>query len=188
MATLGADMPFEAAIEPQRLIPADLAFAQAADEVVFRRAIANLGSGDVRGVREGIEMLGRVPDDPAAAVLMNLYRIAPPRWRPDIAHQLVGHPGAGIAPFFCQVLDDEDEPPVVRVAALRALYSRDRALAADHLLKALGDPDEEVRATAATYLGWLREKRALPLLEQLMGDSAQGVAKAALHAASLIQR
>ena len=62
-----------------------------------------------------------------------------------------------------------------------------KALAAEYLLRALDDPSEAVRATAATYLGWLREKRAIPGLETLLGDASQQVANAALHAAALIR-
>jgi len=183
----GEEPPFELAVEPRALVPGQLEFVRAPDEVLFRRAIDYLGSRDIRGMREGIEMLGRIAGEAAATVLKNLYSIAPARWRPDVAHQLVNHPARGIKEFFCQVLDRHDEPPVVRIAALRALYARDKALAAEYLLKALGDEGDEVRAAAAAYLGWLREKRAMPVLEQLVGDRSQAVANAALHASALIR-
>jgi hypothetical protein len=141
----------------------------------------------VAGVREAIKMLAHIEGDTAAGALMNLYRIAPQHWRLEVAHRLVGHGGAGIAGFFCWVLDEGHEPAVVRVAALRGLYARDKALAADYLLKAMADPSDEVRAAAATYLGWLREQRALPLLEQLLHNGSRRVAQAAMHAASAIR-
>jgi len=182
------EVPFEAALEPQALIPGQAVFARAADRVLFDRAIENLGTGEVSALRDGIEMLGHVPSDAAAQVLMNLYGIAPRRWRPAVAHQLTLHAGSGIEAFFCRVLERGDEPAMVRAAALRGLYARDKALAADYLLKALGDPSEEVREAAAVYLGWLRDKRAIPLLEQLAATSSERVAKAAFHAAAAIQR
>jgi hypothetical protein len=181
------EMPFEAAIEPRSLIPREARFERSADEVLFNRAIERLGMRESSSVREGIELLGRVRGDAAAGTLINLYRIAPPRWRPHVAHQLVNHAAAGLVEFFSRVLDEHDEPPVVRIAALRGLYARDKALAADALLGALGDPSAEVRATAATYVGWLRERRALPGLEQLIGDPSRQVAEAALRAASAIR-
>jgi hypothetical protein len=181
------EMPFELVIEPRALVPGQIEFVRASDEVLFNRAIDFLGSRDIRGMREGIEMLGRIAGETAANVLKNLYSIAPPRWRPDVAHQLVNHDGSGIKQFFCGVLDGHDEPPVVRIAALRGLFARDRALATEYLLTALSDESDEVRAAAATYLGWLREKRAMPMLEKLVGDKSQAVAKAALHAASSIR-
>lgn len=182
------EVPFEAALEPQALIPGQAVFTRAVDRVLFDRAIKSLGRGEVFALRDGIEMLGHVPSDAAAQVLMNLYRIAPQRWRPAVVHQLVLHPGSGIDAFFCRVLERGDEPAIVRAAALRGLYARDKVLAADYLLKALGDPREEVREAAAMYLGWLRDKRAVPLLEQLAATSSERVAKAAFHAAAAIQR
>jgi hypothetical protein len=182
------EVPFEAALEPQALIPAETVFARAADRVLFDRAIENLGMGEASGLRDGIEMLGHIPSDAAAQVLMSLYEIAPQRWRSVVVHQLVMHPGAGIDAFFCRLLERGDEPAIVRSAALRGLYTRDKALAADHLLRALGDPSEEIRETAAMYLGWLRDKRAIPLLEQLAAISSERVAKVAFHAAAAIQR
>ncbi len=182
------EVPFEAALEPQALIPGQAVFARAADRVLFDRAIKTLGTGEVSALRDGIEMLGHVPNDAAGQVLMNLYRIAPQRWRPAVVHQLTLHPGSGIEAFFCRMLERGDEPAIVRAAALRGLYARDKVLAADHLLKALGDPSDEVRESAAMYLGWLRDKRAIPLLEQLAATSSEQVAKAAFHAAASIQR
>jgi len=187
IALADEEVPFEAALEPQALVPPRVEFARAADEVFFRRAIERLGMGQAHRLQEGIRMLGQVPSDAAAAVLINLYRIAPRRWRPDVIHQLVTHAGAGVADFFCRVLEGRDEPPTLRTAALRGLFARDKALAAEYLLRALDDPSEAVRAAAATYLGWLREKRAIPGLETLLGDASQQVANAALHAAALIR-
>ena len=108
------EMPFEVALEPQALIPGQAVFARAADRVLFDRAIESLGKGETSALRDGVEMLGHVPSDVAAAVLMNLYRIAPQRWRPAVVHQLVMHPGSGIEAFLCRVLDDGDEPATVR--------------------------------------------------------------------------
>ena len=187
LAPADDEVPFEAALEPRALIPRRVEFARSRDETLFNRAIERLGMGEVRRLREGIEMLGHVGGDTAAGVLISLYRIAPQRWRPEVAHQLVNHTGGGIAAFFCRVLDEMDEPATVRIAALRGLFARDKALATEYLLKAVGDPSDEVRAAAATYLGWLRDKRALPALEQLVRDASQRVAKAALHATSAIR-
>ncbi len=187
LAPADDEVPFEAALEPRALIPRRVEFARSRDETLFNRAIERLGMGEVRRLREGIEMLGHVGGDTAAGVLISLYRIAPQRWRPEVAHQLVNHTGGGIAAFFCRVLDEMDEPATVRIAALRGLFARDKRLATEYLLKAVGDPSDEVRAAAATYLGWLRDTRALPALEQLVRDASQRVAKAALHATSAIR-
>lgn len=181
------ETPFEFVIEPRALVPGRIEFVRSSDEVLFNRAIDSLGSRDARGMREGLQMLGRIPGETAAAVLRNLYSIAPARWRSEVAHQLVNHAAPGIKEFFREVLDRHDEPAVVRVAALRALYARDKALATEYLLKALGDESDDVRAAAATYVGWLREKRAMPLLEQLVGDRSSVVATAALRAAASIR-
>jgi len=187
-APVEEEIPFEESIEPESLLPGRVEFVHSADEVLFDRAIEHLGMGDARQLRRGIEMLGHVESDTAARVLINLYRIAPVKWRAEIVHPLVAHSSVSITEFFAHVLQAKDEPAGVRIAALRGLYARDKAVAADWLIEALSDENEEVRTTAATYLGWLREPRALPGLERLIGDESRQVARAALHAASAIRK
>ncbi len=181
------EVPFEATLEPRAVLPPRPEFTSAFEHVLFDQAVKRLCAGDASRLREGIEILGRLESDAAVRTLTNLYRIAPPRWRPPVVHQLVSHPGPGIMTFLCRVLDETHEPPAVRTAALRGLFARDRARATDYLLKALRDPSEDVRAMAATYLGWLRDKRALPALEELVRDPSRRVMDAALHASSMIR-
>ena len=69
-------------------------------------------------------------------------------------------------PYLIRLLDDEE--PLVRIAAIRALGDAEKFRAVAPLIARLKDPDRGVRTEAARALGLIREQRAIkPLLALL---------------------
>lgn len=77
-------------------------------------------------------------------------------------------PSAQVLAALTKMSNDRD--PKVRLQALSSLAATGKPEVFDILVKALGDPNENVRAAAVDSLGRLGDVRARPLLESLLGE------------------
>jgi HEAT repeat protein len=124
---------------------------------------------DVREI--ALRALARIADPRAVKPLVVALREAEPWLAPRIADILVRHGDAVVDPML-QFLEDPGRHPA-RAWAANVLGELRPTRAFATLARALEDPDDEVRAKAATALGLVRDSRAVSyLLDRLLTDPA----------------
>jgi HEAT repeat protein len=123
-------------------------------------------------VRElALRALARIADPGAVEPLIRALATADVWLVPRIADILTRHGEAVIDPLLA-VLGDSARPPA-RAWAANVLGEVRAQRAFPVLVRALGDPEDEVRAKSATALGRLGDRRAIGyLLEHLLTDPA----------------
>ena len=89
----------------------------------------------------------------------------------------LGRAGQAAVPAVAQTLSHPT--PMARYLALGTLRHLDRQRGRDAALRALDDPDEEVRWCAASLVGDLRDKRAVERLRELQVEPSERVRAAA---------
>jgi len=130
-----------------------------------------------------------VTQDPAAAAPAIRALLADPEPRLRARGAWMAGFASGVIPteILCHLLEDSDAG--VRADAAGALSGhRSDPLIVEKLLAALRDPDEDVRASVASTLGYLGDIRALPYLERLRKDQSARVRKVAGHAYDQLQQ
>ncbi|HEU4680432.1 MAG TPA: HEAT repeat domain-containing protein [Gemmatimonadales bacterium] len=124
---------------------------------------------DVREI--ALRALARIGDPGAVDPLIRALASADVWLAPRIADILTRHGEAVIDPLL-SVLGDSAQPPA-RAWAANVLGEVRAQRAFPALIRALGDPEDEVRAKAATALGRIGDRRATGyLLEHLLTDPA----------------
>ena len=124
---------------------------------------------DVREV--SLRALARIADPGAVEPLIRALATAEAWLAPRIADILTRHGDLAVDPLIA-VLDDSSGPPA-RAWAANVLGEVRAQRAFPSLVRSLADPQDEVRAKAATALGRLGDRRALGyLLEHLLTDPA----------------
>ena len=139
---------------------------------VAARLVDALHSPDLR--RPAATVLARM----GSAAIDPLIEVAigPDRDASQAAGRLIERV-AGIGRFVDSLASTDPEE---RLRAVRVLGTIGGSQAGDALLGALGDPDIRVRATAATSLGEMGERRAIAALRRMfLGDPVADVAAAA---------
>jgi HEAT repeat protein len=142
------------------------------------------GESDACDPTSAVQLLAQIGD--ARAVPALAAELTRGRVRRDLvvdALAKIGDPSA-LVPLL-SLLDEPDA--ALRKKALAAVGPILDARAGDVLVKALGDKDQDIRVTAAGYLGELGLKQAVPALLALVGDDTpQPVRFAAIRALGLI--
>jgi HEAT repeat protein len=124
---------------------------------------------DVREI--ALRALARIGDPGAVVPLVAALRSADAWLAPRIADILARHGEAAVDPLLAVLADSGPTSPRAWAANVLGEVRATRAFPA--LARALDDPDDEVRAKAATALGRLGDRRALAsLLEHLLNDPA----------------
>ena len=124
---------------------------------------------DVREV--SLRALARIADPGAVEPLIRTLATAEVWLAPRIADILTRHGELVVDPLIA-VLNDSSRQPA-RAWAANVLGEVRAQRAFPSLVRSLGDPEDEVRAKAATALGRLGDRRAVGyLLEQLLTDPA----------------
>ena len=142
-----------------KAVPALLATVQA----------TRIEDADVRDI--ALRALARIADPRAVAPLTEVLDVAEPWLAPHIADILARHGEAAVEPLLA-VLDRRAASPS-RPWAANVLGELRATPALPALLRALDDPDDEVRAKSATALGRLGDRSAVtPLLDHLLADPA----------------
>ena len=134
---------------------------------------------DVRDI--ALRALARIGDGRAVPPLIEALETAEPWLAPHIADILVRHGQPAIEPALA--LLDRREPFLARAWAANVLGELRAGSALPSLLRALDDPDDEVRAKSATAIGRLADRSAVaPLLDHLLADPAPFVRARIAHA------
>ncbi len=142
-----------------KAVPALLATVQA----------TRVEDADVRDI--ALRALARIADPRAVRPLTEVLDVAEPWLAPHIADILVRHGEAAVEPLLT-VLERPAASPS-RAWAANVLGELRATAALPALLRALDDPDDEVRAKSATALGRLGDRSAVhPLLDHLLADPA----------------
>ncbi len=124
---------------------------------------------DVREI--ALRALARIADPRAVEPLILALASAEAWLAPRIADILTRHGTAVVEPLMALLADSGRNP--ARAWAANVLGEVRAQAAFPVLVKALDDPDDEVRAKSATALGRLGDRRAINhLLERLLTDSA----------------
>lgn len=124
---------------------------------------------DVREI--ALRALARIADPRAVEPLVQALRSSRAWLTPRIADILARHGDEAVAPML--ELLDEGGRHHARAWAASVLGEVRAHRAFPSLIRALGDPDDEVRAKASGALGKLGDRRAIPyLLEHLLTDPA----------------
>lgn len=124
---------------------------------------------DVREI--ALRALARIADPRAVEPLVHALRSSKVWLTPRIADILARHADDAVAPMLA--LLDEGGRHHARAWAASVLGEVRAHRAFPSLIRALGDPDDEVRAKASGALGKLGDRRAIPyLLEHLLTDPA----------------
>jgi HEAT repeat protein len=124
----------------------------------------------------------------AAPVLLEMLRSQDDRTRANAAW-LMGFAASGVADPRPLLQALEDPNPDVRGAAVGSLASFHSKLDVfDALARMLHDPDDSVRVDAASSLGYLGDRRAIPLLEDARNDPEQRVRDFANHSLEQLSR
>jgi HEAT repeat protein len=124
---------------------------------------------DVREV--SLRALARIADPGAVQPLIRALATADLWLAPRIADILTRHGDAVVDPLIAALNDGNHEPARAWAANVLGEVRAHRAFPL--LVRLLGDPEDEVRAKAATALGRLGDRRAIGyLLEHLLTDPA----------------
>lgn len=124
---------------------------------------------DVREI--ALRALARIADPGAVEPLIRALATADAWLAPRIADILARHGELAVEPLVAVLTDSARQPARAWAANVLGEVRAQRAFPA--LVRALGDPDDEVRAKSATALGRLGDRRAVGyLLEHLLTDPA----------------
>lgn len=134
---------------------------------------------------KAVDALGYVGDSRAVRPLIKALHDKNPYVREHAArnlgcdyHSSLGCDTGEVVEPLLEVLDDED--PFVRVEAARSLGEHPLPVSREPLEKlALRDDEWEVRQAAAFALGRVASSKSLPILESLLDDEEEQVAKEA---------
>ena len=94
--------------------------------------------------------------------------------------------GASSTPLLLNILVDWTRPTIMRSCVAMSLGKTARPGSLQPLLKALNDPEEEVRRYAAWALGTLQDQRAIQPLTALLSDVNGSVCQEAIRALSVL--
>lgn len=150
--------------------------------------LQELHSKDLLVVGEAARALGKIGDSRAIAALIETLAHAHPQVRKLVEEGLMDLGAAAVDPLM-EVLHSED--PAMRSEAVRTLglllgslqvnqaegWKQLQDKVAPALMEALKDPEASVRIQAAMGLGWMREARALSLLEQMAKEDKSSKAR-----------
>ena len=130
--------------------------------------------------------LGKIRNDAAVPILMEAAKFDNPDLTSEIINSLITIGDLRAIPLFKEKATDPKYR--VRIGCLRGLYK----LAKDEeampvLTEALRDEHQEVRRTAATFIGWKDYADAVPALVQSLRDEDARVRKAAVSAVANIK-
>lgn len=143
--------------------------ASVAPALIETAASARSEDADVREI--ALRALARMADPQAVVPLVDALRHAEGWLAPRITDILVRHGENSVEPLL-GFLENHTRHPA-RPWAIAALGEIKSRRAYPVLIRSLNDPDDEVRAKAATALGLLGDRRAAGyLLERLLGDPA----------------
>ena len=123
--------------------------------------------------------LGKIGNDAGVAILIEAAKFENPNLTSEIINSLITIGDLRAIPLFKEKAADPKYR--VRIGCLRGLYK----LAGDEeampvLTKALRDEHQEVRRTAATFIGWKDYADSAPALVQCLRDEDARVRKAAV--------
>lgn len=158
--------------------------------------LRELQSKDLLVVGEAARALGYIGDSRAIGALIQTLPHAHPQVRKLVEEGLMDLGAAAVAPLM-EVLHTSE--PTMRSEAVRTLgllmgslqvnqaegWKKLHDKVAPALMEALKDPEDSVRIQAAIGLGWMREGRAVPVLEQMAKEDQSS--KARLMAQRAIQ-
>jgi HEAT repeat protein len=96
------------------------------------------------------------------------------------------HAALPLEPLLACVNDRSADVRAAAVGSLSSFKGRPEAFAA--LVRALSDPDEQTRVSAAVSLGYFGDARALPKLRKARRDPAKRVRDFARYALERLQR
>lgn len=130
--------------------------------------------------------LGKIANDAAVPILIEAAKFDNPDLTSEIINSLITIGDLRAIPLFKEKAADPKHR--VRIGCLRGLYK----LAGDEeampvLTEALRDGHQEVRRTAATFIGWKDYAKAVPALIQCLRDEDARVRKAAVSAVANIK-
>ncbi|QWR78079.1 HEAT repeat domain-containing protein [Candidatus Magnetomonas plexicatena] len=148
-------------------------------------------AGDILDVEMEIKImavseLGRFGFKSAVPILIEAAGYKNPYLISDIINALINLGDTSAIPFLKEAAKFPNFR--VRVGSLRGLYKlADDNDAIPVFLNALKDEHQEVRKTAATFLGWRDSSDTVPSLVQALHDREEGVKRAAITALSTIK-
>lgn len=143
--------------------------ASVAPALIETAASARSEDADVREI--ALRALARMADPQAVVPLVDALSHAEGWLAPRITDILVRHGENSVEPLLAFL--DSHVRHAARPWAIAALGEIKSRRAYPMLIRSLNDPDDEVRAKAATALGLLGDRRAAGyLLERLLGDPA----------------
>jgi HEAT repeat protein len=130
--------------------------------------------------------LGKIGNDAGVPILMEAAKFDNPDLTSEIINSLITIGDLRAIPLFKEKATDPKHR--VRIGCLRGLYK----LAGDEeampvLTEALRDEHQEVRRTAATFIGWKDYADAVPALVQCLRDEDARVRKAAVSSLANIK-
>lgn len=165
------------------------ALAVMPDAAAWQEVASLLKSADPTVRQSCAEALGRIGAVESAGHLVDALKDES-KWVRRAAARALGHVGnEGAFLPLCERLVDGNEAAFVRRSAAYALGALRASPALSYLVRAIDDPDPQVRLNAAWALGRIENRDALPALRRLAEDDALDgmVAEAARRAVSNIQ-
>ncbi len=156
-------------------------FSNAAQKIIFARALSDFGSKDpavrldatmaMAGIRHELSvkaLISRMKKEPYARVRQGCIKAL------TTLEMTEGIPAVEGALT--------DEAASVRLAAVWGLYHLAGAESAHALLRMLSDENEQVRSRVATCVGWLGQAELAVKLQPLLTDSSVSVRRSAIQA------
>ncbi|MBF0465148.1 MAG: HEAT repeat domain-containing protein [Nitrospirae bacterium] len=161
-------------------------FLTDSEREIFAKIAGDILDSEMEIKIMAVSELGRFGFKAAVPILIEAAGYKNPYLISDIINALINLDDTSAIPFLKEAARFSNFR--VRVGALRGLYK----LAGDDnaipvLLNALKDEHQEVRKTAATFLGWRDSSDTVPALVQALHDRDEGVKKSAITALSTIK-
>ena len=153
-------------------------FANAAEKIVFTRAISDLASQDTAARADAAGAIGGISHDLSVrALIAQMAREPSARVRQECIKALTTLGRKETLPTVVRALTDRAAS--VRLTAVWGLYRLAGPESAPVLTHMFSDKDEEVRRRAVICIGWLGQKELARELLPLLTDSSAPVRQAA---------
>lgn len=162
------------------------AFADAAERIVFTRALCDISSQDANARADAAKAMANIRHELSArALITQMVREPSGRVQQECIKTLTTLGRKEALPTIVRALTHREAS--VRLTAVWSLYRLAGPESAPVLTHMFSDEDQEVRRRAAICVGWLGQKELAVELLTLLADSSASVRKAAAEAMSKLR-
>ncbi len=156
-------------------------FSDAAQKIIFARALSDIGSDDPAVRLDATSAMGGIRHELSVKALISRMKNEP------YAHVRQGCIKALTTLKMTEGIPAvegalTDEAASVRLAAVWGLYHLAGAESSHALIRMLSDENEQVRCRVATCIGWLDQAELAVALQPLLTDSSVSVRRSAVQA------